>query len=223
MNTPTEWRLPRLLQLTSANLPVGAYAFSQGLEFAIESRWLRDAADVEEWLELQMLHSLARIDIALLMRMARALSADDEMALRHWNDISLACRETRELRLNDTETGAALLRLLPELDVPLVAEILPCSFITAYAQAVHHWKIDIQLSTSGYIWSWVEGQVMAATKLVPLGQTRAQQLLATLQEHIPAVIANAASCRDEELGAGLPALSIASMCHETQYTRLFRS
>src|SRR5690606_6072363 len=110
----TEAARLRLMQLASPCLPVGAYAFSQGLEAAIELGWIRNAADAQEWLGLQLAHSLAYVDLPLLFRTYEAFAASDVVQASYWNATLLACRETSELRLGDCATGSALARLLPE-------------------------------------------------------------------------------------------------------------
>jgi urease accessory protein len=85
------------------------------------------------------------------------------------------------------------------------------------------WGIPFNAAATGLAWSWLENQIAAATKLVPLGQTQAQQLLSDLQRLIPATIATAMQVEEDDIGGSLPALAIASARHETQYTRLFRS
>lgn len=221
--TTTDGGLLRLLQLSSASLPVGGYAFSQGLEYAVEAGWIRDCNGAQSWLELQLHHSLERVDCPLLLRCYRALEKGDTEALRYWNRYTLACRETRELLLTDTATGAALVRLLAQLEVPVPLEEAEVSFVTAFALAAHHWQLGVAVAMPGLVWSWLENQVAAATKLVPLGQTQAQRLLGEIQRQVPAAIARAGRLKDSELGGGLPGLAIASARHEHQYTRLFRS
>lgn len=213
----------KLFQLCSANLPVGAYAFSQGLEYAIESAWLKSADDVEQWLEMQLHQSLARVDLPILLRIYQALENKDEAQLIYWNDYLLSCRESKELRLGDTATGEALNRLLLQLDVPLCSGLQEAGFVALFAQAAFYWQCSGHQCALGLAWSWLENQVMAATKIVPLGQTRAQQLSITLSQQIPSAIEFASNLPDDELGACLPGLAIASMQHETQYSRLFRS
>ncbi|MDP2284296.1 MAG: urease accessory UreF family protein [Pseudohongiella sp.] len=222
MNT-TDLALLKLMHLSSPGLPVGAYAFSQGLEYAIEAGWLRSDVDVSQWLEAQLFFALARLDIPLLLRLHKTIADNDHEQTQWWNDYGLASRETRELQLTDTATGLALQRLLPSLSVPALACEPPVSFVCGYAQAAVNWQISAEMAALGYCWSWLENQVNAATKLVPLGQTQAQKLLNTLQEKIPLAIEHAKGLGDDDLGMSLPALTLASMYHETQYTRLFRS
>lgn len=219
----TDAALLRLLHLVSANLPVGAYAFSHGLEYAVEARWINKPAEIRAWLSLQLQHSLATVDIPVFYRLIEAVSSENHSQVCYWNDYVLACRETRELQLSDTAAGEALQRLLPQLNVPLTTGIERLTFLTGFAHAACHWNIDPRSAALGYVWSWLENQIVAATKLMPLGQSQAQLLLHDLQEEIPAILDVGNLLDDDQIGASLPGLTLASMKHETQYTRLFRS
>jgi urease accessory protein len=176
---------------------------------------------------MQLQYSLARVDLPLLLRLMAALMARDTEALAYWNSTVLACRESRELLLTDTAMGEALLRLLRQLEVPVSwpvdLQVPQASFVTAFALASHAWQIAPDSACLGLCWSWLENQVAAATKLVPLGQSQAQRLLGELQQQVPEAINLAKILHDHELGGSLPALAIASSWHETQYSRLFRS
>lgn len=222
--TSTDASLLRLLQLSSVSLPVGGYSFSQGLEYAVEAGWVSDHQSAGEWLLLQLQHSLMRVDLAVVFRLYPAVEQCDLEQLAYWNRFILACRETQELHLTDLAMGEALERLLPSLQVPLPA--LPdeaFSFVTLFCTAAAYWQLDPRTAALGLAWSWLENQVAAATKLIPLGQTHAQQLLSELQGHIPEAVNGAVLLDDTALGSGLPAVALASSLHETQYSRLFRS
>ncbi|WP_304439968.1 urease accessory protein UreF, partial [Oleiphilus sp. HI0061] len=108
--------LSRLLQLSSVSLPVGGYAFSQGMEYAIECRWIKNFNDAESWIRLQMRESLAKVDLPILRGAMESTAEEDWQRFMFLNDLSIASRETKELRLTDTAMGAALLRLLKSLD-----------------------------------------------------------------------------------------------------------
>lgn len=222
--TTTDGSLLRLLQLASLSLPVGGFSFSQGLESAIEHGWINDRSETADYLSAQLSQSLARLDLPLLLRALTASESGELERLNGWNDLALACRETKELRLTDTAMGAALARLLRHLDLPLpFAPATELSFVIAFACAASHWGIEPRAAAFGFGWAWLENQVAAATKLVPLGQTDAQKLLGELQQQLPAALAIAEALADDAIGAGLPALAIASAQHEHQYSRLFRS
>ncbi|MCZ2721359.1 urease accessory protein UreF [Marinomonas sp. 15G1-11] len=222
----TDLSLLRLLQLSSVSLPVGGFSFSQGLEYAIDSGWINNAPQVSHWVETQLTESLARLDLPVLKLAMQSLARTDcsDITLSQCNDLILACRETKELKLTDTAMGEALSRLLRSLDIPLPFEKgEDVSFVVLFAVAAHHWNISFHTTALGFSWSWLENQIAAATKLVPLGQTQAQQLLGELQRGIPVAIRVSETVTTEDIGAGLPAIAIASARHETQYSRLFRS
>ncbi len=221
--TPTA--LLRLMQLSSPGLPVGGYAFSQGMEYAIELGWIKTVADTEQWLAEQLQEMLARVDVPILLRLQRAFREGNYTETERWNQYALACRETKELRLTDTAMGLALWQLLNKIDTSLAEIERPTevSFPWAFALASQRWNIPAESAALGYLWSWLENQVMAATKLVPLGQTQAQQLLLALQPVAEQALEEAQQLADDDIGSGLPALAIASAGHEQQYSRLFRS
>ncbi len=218
----TDTSLLRLMQLVSTNLPVGGFSFSQGLESACELGWVKNQAAIEQWLALQIEQSLACLDVPILFKIYRALDEQDNLSLLDWNVILLAHRETHELYLSDVAMGQALRRLLLSLEVPCLLKN-PCSFVAMFAIVAHYWQIKQDVAALGFCWSWLDNQIAAATKLVPLGQTQAQQLMGVLQPLIPKAIETAKNLPEDQIGASLPALSIASSLHEHQYSRLFRS
>lgn len=222
--TTTDSSFLRLLQLSSVSLPVGGYAFSQGMEYAIDQGWVKNKADVADWISLQMQQSVARVDLPVLRLCMMAAVQQNTARLLELNDLSLACRETKELRLNDTAMGEALARLMRSLGIDSPFKRLDdISFVTLFSITAAHWKISFDLTALGFSWSWLENQIAAATKLVPLGQTQAQELLGELQPIITEAISASLTIDEERIGAGLPAIAIASAQHETQYSRLFRS
>ena len=213
MNT----NLVRLLQLASPTLPVGAYSYSQGLEAAIEAGVVTDASSAEQWIGDLLELSMSRMEAPLLFRMIS--NRDDIEAL---NLLFLANRETAELRAETVQMGYSLNRLLPSLGVEALAIEEP-SFPAAFAAAINAWQIDTHEALQAYLWSWLENQVMAALKAVPLGQTDGQQMLLALANRIPDIVSQAIATRDEDIGSFAPGFAILSSKHETQYSRLFRS
>ena len=218
----TDIGLLKLMQLVSTNLPVGGFSFSQGIESGCEFKWVTDKTQTRQWLATQIEHSLSYLELPVFFRIVNALQNNDSEQLNYWDSYLLANRETHELYLADSAMGQALRRLLLSLQVPCNVTN-PCSFTTLFAIAVEHWQIEPTAGAIGFSWSWLENQIAAATKLVPLGQTQAQQLIGELQPLLPQAVKVAASLKDDELGASLPALAIASSLHEHQYSRLFRS
>ncbi|WP_018276305.1 urease accessory UreF family protein [Teredinibacter turnerae] len=218
-------QLLHLMHLVSPALPVGAYAYSQGLEYAVDSGWLTEPGELQYWITGVLEHSVGHLDLPVLLRIYRAWKAAALDEVDRWNDFVRANRETAELLLEDEQLGLALQRLLVSLQTEGADERLsspPC-FVTQFALAGVRRDIAEEDLLYGFAWSWLENQVAAATKIVPLGQTQAQQTLVAMMEKIPAVCAHALTLQDDELGVGLPALAMASSRHERQYSRLFRS
>lgn len=216
----------RLYQLISPALPIGGFTYSQGLEWAVEAHWVHDRATLQDWLASILAHSIATLDLPVLLRLQRAYDDADCAAVEHWCEYLLACRETRELRTEERQRGAALAKLLPSLgvEIPGAIETVTASCqLAALALAASRWQIPVEKSCGGYCWSWLESTATAGVKLIPLGQTHGQQIILALAEKIPAAVSAAQSVRDEDVGSSSPAQAIASSRHETQYTRLFRS
>ena len=233
MITPTDHALTdaapllSLLRLSSPALPVGAYSYSQGMEYAVEAGWVSDQSSALHWIKGSLETGLARLDLPVLLRLLRAWRSVDHHTLWDWSRWLLACRESRELRDEDAQMGAALARLLRDLGIEpadkLCDRAAPVSYALAYALACSAWQIDEHSAVTGYAWAWCENQVAAAVKLVPLGQTAGQRLLSALIETIRELPQRALQVTDDQIGGSLPGLAIASARHETQYSRLFRS
>ena len=216
----------RLMQLVSPSLPVGAFTYSQGLEWCVEAGWVNDAGTLERWLSDLLHTSMQQMEIPVLIRMLHAWSESDTASLQYWCELSMASRETAELRLEERNRAMALFRILSSLDVAQIEtheSIIKSSQAAGYAYVCKAWDIPPHQACLGYAWSWLENLVIAAVKLVPLGQTDGQKILMNLSGHVEAVIKRAEQLTDEEVGSSSPALAIASAQHETQYTRLFRS
>lgn len=216
----------RLWQLISPTLPVGAYAYSQGLEYAIDARWVNDETDVMQWIQGLVTHSLARLDVPVLARLYDAWQQQDLQQVQYWNTFLLASRESSEILAEDQHLGVALHKLLTDLDNELTQDWnaeQPTAYTSMFALAAHHWHITLADAATGYVWSWCENQVAAAIKLVPLGQTAGQRILSHLLSKIPAAVQQGLSLGDDKIGMVSQGLGIASALHETQYSRLFRS
>jgi len=215
----------RLLQLASPALPVGAYSYSQGLEAAVEAGLVRDAVSTVEWVEGVLQLSMARLEVPILLRQLAAWHAGDHAGAARWNAEFMASRESAELRAETLQMGFSLLRLLRDLgeEVGALGAIEELAYPTAFAHAAVAWNVLPREAVSAYLYSWVENQVLAAVKCVPLGQTDGQRMLLVLTEGVGAAIDLAASLRDDELTNFAPGLALLSARHETQYTRIFRS
>jgi len=213
-----------LLQLASANLPVGGFAYSRGLETAVERGWVHDEASATTWIGELLGRSVAGWDAPLLVRLFAAWRERDE-ALRTWTDLADASRETHELQRESRAMGAALARLLHDLGRCGAAERAHASraHLSAFALAALRFELTLEDALLAYLFAWLEGSVLAAVKLVPLGQTAGQRMLIALGAELPSIASRARELGDDELGAILPGAALASALHETQRTRLFRS
>lgn len=228
MSTPTDAALAelRLRQLTSATLPVGAFAYSQGLEMAVELGWVGDLPQAAAWMGGQLQHSLSRVEVPLLARLMAAFAADDQATALHWSGLLLAMRDTAELRAQERALAGAWAVLLADLDVAGAqdwADLPQRTALALFALAAARFGIAPHTAARACLWAWLETQVSAAVRAVPLGHTAAQRLLYDLARDIPAVVAQGLALDDADIGAAAPALAIASCRHETQYSRLFRS
>jgi urease accessory protein len=223
---PEDIALLRLLQLASPALPVGAYAYSQGLEYAVAHRWVVDENSALAWIQGLLRYPLCHLDVPIFARLYRAWAKQDNDSVERWNHRLYASREAAELQQEDHHLGTALARLLADLGVddakPWRTAHRVC-FATLFSLAAVRWEINLQNASKGYLWAWAENQVTAATKLIPLGQTAGQRILSQVMPEIVETVRRGLQFNDEAIGCSAPGLGLASVLHETQYSRLFRS
>src|SRR5262245_28663250 len=170
----------KLWQLISPALPVGAYSYSQALEYLHFEGKVHDERTTLAWLQDLLARSVARLDLPMLARVHRAWTLRDELTVRRLSRELEARRETAELRFEDMAMGGALTQLLANLGVAVPERRLP--FASAFAIAAVSWSIPVADACAGYAWAWCEAQVAAAVKLIPLGHTAGQRLLLALGE-----------------------------------------
>jgi urease accessory protein len=221
--------LSRLLQLSSPMLPVGAYCYSQGLEWAIESGEVKDVASAQAWIGDSLQIYQARFELPVLYRLYQAWQTADLAAVQAWDSFYQAGRDTAEGWAETRQMGYSLRRLLNDLkpmSETLVAQVNTLAspaFPTLYAAIAQHWQIPPEQALHGYVWGWLENQGSAAMKTVPLGQVAGQTILLAMGAQLPQVVADAMALPDDAMSNFNPLLSIAGCQHETQYSRLFRS
>jgi urease accessory protein len=234
--------LLNLLHISSPALPIGAFAYSQGLEYTLEAGWCKNADDVEQWIKSVMTHGLGGVDLPILKRLHHAWRAyfieheevDEQVneensnseSLKVWNATLLAFRETKELYLEDIQVGDAFkqwhksqsaehLAKLELVDKPTVACMYALNGVIK--------GLTVEECLIGFVWSWLENQITSASKAMPMGQTDGQNIIRHLIPEIAAVVENAMQLEDDDIGSGLVGLSMSSALHENQYSRLFRS
>jgi urease accessory protein len=221
--------LVKLLRIASPTLPVGAFSYSQGLEWAVEYGGVSDEDCAGQWIGSLLSGSIARFELPMLAAFYRAWSGNDVGLATDLNEEYLASRETAELRCESIQMGGALLAVLQSDGQHEPASIEPLGaiddvvFPNVFGFAAVAWNLQLEDVLTTYAWSWLENQVTAAMKLVPLGQRAGQRLLACLSPACIEAMRTAVSLPNEEWSNFAPLFAIASSRHETQYTRLFRS
>ena len=220
--------LIQLIWLASPALPVGGFAYSEGLEAAIDHGTITSESTAADWLDDQLQLAVARGDLAVIAQAIPAWRQDQQTRVRQLNDWVLQTRETSELRAQTEQMGRSLLAWLGNHDganarhLQVCAE-LPPTYPVAFALAASQTGAGVRDCLLAYAFGWAENMVQAALKSVPLGQSSGQRILARLSQRIPAAIELASSLADDERQAFSPMLAIFSSQHETQYSRLFRS
>ncbi len=216
------------LHLASPALPVGGFAYSQGLEQAVEDRWVTDAAQAFTWISDVMRLSLARQELALWREVFRACAnlIDAQRVIASNNQL-MALRETAELKLESVQMGHSMAKLFKQW--PQGAGLLEqfkdieWTYPAAHAALSAISGVDEDMAMTAYLWSWLENQVLAAVKTVPLGQIDGQRLLHQLKPVVAEAMAVARNISADDLGSAAIGLAVTSARHETQYSRLFRS
>ncbi|OCR02492.1 urease accessory protein UreF [Oscillatoriales cyanobacterium USR001] len=228
-----QFSILRLLQL--AIVPVGAYSYSEGLETLVNLGIIYNDASLKKWLENSLQFGAIRVESAIMIRAFRAINLGDLKDLAYWNAWASAAKETEELRLQSWQMGRSLVKLLQDIHLPLQTKQIPsvlqsieacgsqCNFAIAFGIAAVNLEIEEAAAILGYLQSWAANLVNAGVKLIPLGQTAGQQLLLDLNSQISLTAQESLRLENDDLSSCSWGLALASMAHETQYTRLFRS
>ncbi|UHL63554.1 urease accessory protein UreF [Paralcaligenes sp. KSB-10] len=229
MNTS---QLAALLQLSSPALPIGGFSYSQGFEAAVDQQLVSDESSASRWIEDQLTVVMAQCDAPVWMLLFDAWSTRDFVQASYWNDWFHASRETNEMRRETEQMGWSLAKLASDLnwgEKAALSHLLqhdPITLLAAHAFSAHALTLNRQDGLTACLFSWLENQVMAAIKTIPLGQAAGQRILNQLRQLIPDVIQQAeirAADSPPHICSMGPQLAILSSRHETQYSRLFRS
>ena len=218
-----------LLRLASPQLPIGGYSYSQGLEMAVERGQVTDESTARCWLGDQLVLNLARFEAPLLLAHCRAASTQDWPELERLAACHRASRETREMRLESRQMGYSLKQLLdnlPELDEParaLYQRVEEPGLALGWALAARAWSINPDDALTAWLWGWLENQLAVLMKTLPLGQQAAQRLTSQLLSALQQAQRDASVIEPKHWGSAAFGLALASMAHERQYSRLFRS
>ncbi len=227
MPIPETSALLRLLQLVSPTLPVGAYSYSEGLETLVQQGKISTPEAVTDWITQELRWGFVRLDAVAVQAVHGAFRQADHNAVILLNQTLSALREAEENRQQSWAMGRALNRMAVQLEPDLQpwTEALDssCNFAVSFALLAARWNIDPSTAVLGYLQSWATNLIAAAVKLVPLGQTDGQRILLALT---PVLETTATACMGlslEEVPLSSWGASLASMQHETLYSRLFRS
>jgi urease accessory protein len=239
---PDSLQILRLLQITSPALPVGAYSYSEGIEYLCNSGLIQTEVDLCNWLKREMSFGFITTEAAIALRAHQSLLSNDMDRLNYWNNWLSATRETEEVRLASWQMGQSLMKLWWQLpnsqDEHLsirsaISELLPtakenaqgkgCNYAIAFGIVAASLGIDASNTTVGYIYSWLSNLVSAAVRSVPFGQTTGQQIIFRLSTDILNSSQSALQRLDDQLEWCGWGASLACANHETQYSRLFRS
>lgn len=219
----------QLLRLASPQLPIGGYSYSQGLELAVDSGLVHDPDSAARWITDQLQLNLARFEAPLLLAHCNAAAREDWDELKRLAEHHRASRETRELQLESRQMGYSLQQLLndlPEQDAAaraLLAELEEPGLAVAWSLAARAWSIAPHDALAAWLWGWLENQLAVLMKTLPLGQQAAQRLTSALLPRLEQAQRTASEIPPARWGSAAFGLSLASMAHERQYSRLFRS
>ena len=220
--------LLRLLQLSSPSLPVGAYTYSQGLESAIERGTVDDERSARAWIT-EFLNIVADFEAPIVWRLLKAFAARDAATVHYWTECFIAARDTAEFRAETIQMGYSLGKLIVDLKIAdeslqaILANQSEIPLPTAFACAAEALAVPHEAALLGMLFSLVENQALVCVKSVPLGQVTGQRLLLSLHTMIETAAQRAQQLKDNELSNWAPGLSLLSMQHEMQYSRIYRS
>jgi urease accessory protein len=208
--------------------PVGGYSYSHGLEWIIEAGQVRDVETLVGWIGDLLAHGACRSDIIFLAEAWRALNAGEVGLLGDTAELAAAFAPSAERRLETLAQGTAFLAATlaawskPELEA-LAANGREVAYPVAVGASAAAHGLPLAETAQAYAQAFAANLVSAAVRLIPLGQSDGLRVLARLEPLIPRVVAAALACSLDDVGGAAVAADIASMRHETQYTRLFRS
>ena len=232
--------LYRLLTFLSPAFPVGAFTYSHGLEQAIEDDDVTSAEELQQWLEAVITQGSGHNDAILLVQTMQAADKGDEADVRELIDLGLALQPSRERHLETSAQGTAFIRTVlnawrPEamtssghlfhtLTHPENAEIPDLwPYPVAVGLTAAAWELPAAETVTAFLQAFTSNIVSAAIRAIPLGQSEGQRVLAALEPAVHTTAAKALTAGLDALGSSIFLADIASMAHETKYSRIFRS
>ncbi len=221
--------LYRLMTWLSPSFPVGAFSYSSGIEWAVEAGDITDAGSLRDWLAAMLTEGSGFCDAVFLAQAHRAASAQDEASLRDIAELAAAFVPSRDRQLETTTQGHAFIDTARAAwpSEGLDNMVTACGGAIVYPVAVGLVSTAHAIPAApvihGFLHALVSNWISAGARLVPLGQTDSQRILASLEADVAATASRALASSLDDLGSATFRADLASLRHETQYTRLFRS
>jgi len=224
--------LLRLQTWLSPAFPTGSYSYSHGLEWAVEAGSVHNRASLVDWLGADLRYGSGRNEAIFFRGAWSSAMRGDRFMLLEIAELGAALRGTSEFALETAQQAASCRSILSQVwRDPLLDEIaqtladhcIPLSLALILGIHCAKQEIPLVLALPAFLQSYVANLVTAGVRLVPLGQTDGQSAIAALEDTVLATSADAATATIHDLGSAAFMVDLASMSHETQYTRLFRS
>jgi urease accessory protein len=220
--------LYRLLAWASPTFPIGAFSYSHGLETAAADGVVHDRTSLESWIAATISHGSGRIDTDILRDSWRAATTGDYAAVADANRRGVAYRATAELALESGQQGAAFVAAYQAAwigsrpaDQSEAGENVCHAAI--FGSATARAGIPLANALTTYLQTFAANLMSAGLRLGIVGQTDGQRILAGLEPVVGAAVTASIGRDAADFGAATFAVDLASMAHETQYSRLFRS
>jgi urease accessory protein len=222
----------RLQSWLSPAFPTGSYSYSHGLEWAVEAGYIKDRKSLVDWLEADLCYGSVRNEAIFFSEAWRSARDDDRGKLFEIAELAAAYRGTSEFALESSQQASACRatlgqvwpnRLLDSLSQSLSERGIPLVLAVVLGVRSAREGIPVSLALPAFLQSYIANLVTAGVRLIPLGQTDGQLAIAALEEAVLAASAQARNATIDDLGSSAFMVDLASMAHETQYTRLFRS
>jgi urease accessory protein len=213
----------------SPSYPVGAFSYSGGIEWAVEAGDITDAETLRRWLAVVIAEGSAFCDAVFFVHAHRAVEQADDKALRVVAELAAAFAPSKERHLETTAQGRAFVEATraawpcAALDTLAAAWDGPVAYPIAVGVAAAGHGIAVEPALHAYLHAVTANMISAGVRLIPLGQTDGQRLLAALEPVVADTAARALASSLDQAGSAAFRADLAGMRHETQYTRLFRS
>lgn len=218
----------RLMTWLSPSFPVGAFSYSSGIEWAVEAGDITDMTTLREWLAAMLIDGAGFCDGVLMCHAHRAASADDKNALKEIVELAAAFTPSRERHLETTSQGRAFMEIARSAWSCDALDLLPpdraeITYPVAVGVLAAGHRIPLRSTLHAFLHAVTSNWISAGVRLIPLGQTDSQRALAALESFIVLAADKSEAATLDDLGSATFRVDLASMRHETQYTRLFRS